>query len=1129
MGLNGSDASENGVVHVSARDWTQIHGENPGDGLTTVYLAAADNPYDIAIQNTLFEEFYQYWYVWLTPSGIDQNDTLTTEIYGTFGTGEGDDLITMAVNPPALQTQFLGSYVLAGPGNDTITTPDPIDDNTLNAYGGSGDDSITGTWNNDALYGDQVDYFYLWPTINGFTPVAYDTVGDGNDTIDGLIGNDTLVGGGGDDILSGGQDDDLISASAGNNQLFGGDGSDTITGGTGSDFLYGGPRGTGYLDILSGGGGADVFMLSYTEGSNDGSGFWGQYFAANVSTVTGDAVENGLSDIFKDGLEGVSAGFISAALGGIGQVLVQGFLSWIESLGPVETPKEDVLVIRDFDPSQDVLVLPTPQGVDLSEPSAVPFNPDAAGDYRTGLQFFDNNTSKLYAEVTLSTEFLASVGLTQDDTDEITRILNFVAANPTRIDAATGGFSSLSNLSAYLADGGFSAPAGAHLATDLSVVMFGAIGGLVYHSNPGEYANSFIIGTQYADVLTLNPVIQDPTTLTNTAEDFTTTQSEVHGLGGDDIIFGSNASDVLRGGDGNDLLYSFLPDEVGEDLSGGAGDDTIFGGGSFGTFDGGDGSDTFGVFYGQVLAPMQLFVDLTTGQAGERAAPVDTTAPVGNAPPFTPAASNTYVLTGFENVIGGSLNDWIRMTAGGTVEGGAGADYIDATAGSVTFSYDGSASGVSVQLYTSGPVVSGGDAQGDVLDYTGAYPLGVIGSDNADTLGGVSSGVFTFTGGGGADLFQPLAIETSPQSVQYTITDFSEADGDLIDLRLIGATADRVSFNIGYVEITDPANTTNVIVVYLPNFDGQVSAANVLLASAVTGRGRASAEGSGLSGGSGDDVLQGQQHSDYLFGNAGKDVIVGFGGADILDGGAGDDYLRGDDGHDRLLGGTGADTILGGAGDDTMFGGTGHDSIWGGAGKDRIQAGSGNDWLLGGDDADLIGGGAGHDSLWGGAGDDRLVAGDGNDWVVGGEGNDVAIGGTGQDSLFGGTGDDRLWGDAGDDLIFGADGADWLIGGAGKDTLNGGAGRDILDGGDGADVMRGGADADTFRLTFGSTDGDAILDFNAADGDRLVLRGANPIGITDLGGGAFSFTDGVMVETVQVTGATASDFQLLIG
>ncbi len=75
-----------------------------------------------------------------------------------------------------------------------------------------------------------------------------------------------------------------------------------------------------------------------------------------------------------------------------------------------------------------------------------------------------------------------------------------------------------------------------------------------------------------------------------------------------------------------------------------------------------------------------------------------------------------------------------------------------------------------------------------------------------------------------------------------------------------------------------------------------------------------------------------------------------------------------------------------------------------------------------------------------------------------------------------------------DDIIFGVDtGAD-LDGGIGNDMLIGGAGNDILTGNKGNDKITGGAGADTFVIRPG--DGYVeILDFNPAEGDRLLLEG----------------------------------------
>jgi Ca2+-binding RTX toxin-like protein len=83
----------------------------------------------------------------------------------------------------------------------------------------------------------------------------------------------------------------------------------------------------------------------------------------------------------------------------------------------------------------------------------------------------------------------------------------------------------------------------------------------------------------------------------------------VYGLGGDDIIYGSDYhGDTLVGGDGNDQLYGYDGDDIlvggngndelygggGDDiLIGGAGDDFLIGGAGDDTMDGGYGRDTF--------------------------------------------------------------------------------------------------------------------------------------------------------------------------------------------------------------------------------------------------------------------------------------------------------------------------------------------------------------------------------------------------------------------------------------------------------------------------------------------------------------------------------------------------------
>lgn len=79
-------------------------------------------------------------------------------------------------------------------------------------------------------------------------------------------------------------------------------------------------------------------------------------------------------------------------------------------------------------------------------------------------------------------------------------------------------------------------------------------------------------------------------------------------------------------------------------------------------------------------------------------------------------------------------------------------------------------------------------------------------------------------------------------------------------------------------------------------------------------------------------------------------------------------------------------------------------------------------------------------------------------------------------------------------------GNDLLIGLVGDDRLNGGDGNDLLTGGGGRNSYRGGAGADVFAIDLQSlSDGlQTILDFNAAEGDRLQLSAAFAEAVGDL-------------------------------
>lgn len=208
-------------------------------------------------------------------------------------------------------------------------------------------------------------------------------------------------------------------------------------------------------------------------------------------------------------------------------------------------------------------------------------------------------------------------------------------------------------------------------------------------------------------------------------------------------------------------------------------------------------------------------------------------------------------------------------------------------------------------------------------------------------------------------------------------------------------------------------------------------------------------------------------------------------------GGSGDDLMFGNQADNRLDGG---------AGNDTMWGGDGRDTLIGDRGNDDLHGGNDGDFLYGGDGNDLMDGGAGADIMYGGAGNDTYIVDNVNDWVVddlgprGGSADKVITTlnsynlsvygkGVGVENLeynghgnFVGTGnqlDNIIVSKDGDDRLYGGDGNDLLQAGDGNDTLDGGFGNDTLDGQGGADVMRGGYGDDVYYV---DDKGDQVID-----------------------------------------------------
>ena len=174
-------------------------------------------------------------------------------------------------------------------------------------------------------------------------------------------------------------------------------------------------------------------------------------------------------------------------------------------------------------------------------------------------------------------------------------------------------------------------------------------------------------------------------------------------------------------------------------------------------------------------------------------------------------------------------------------------------------------------------------------------------------------------------------------------------------------------------------------------------------------------------------------------------------------------------------------TVITGTGDDVVIGNASGDGLTETSGfvDSTIDTGVGNDQITGG---------ANNSSFEAGIGDDEIAL----------EASENSI-------LDGGIGADKL-------SINGASNDSQIHGGIGNDQVQGGSGDDVIQGGVGDDMIQGGAGADQFiykavDMLRGS---DQISDFNAAEGDSIVLSNSL-LGLDD--GTVLEFVSANQIET----------------
>ncbi len=578
--------------------------------------------------------------------------------------------------------------------------------------GGGGDDDFFGSAGADLLDGgagtDSVNYSASGSAVsinlaNG-TVTGGDATGDtltsiesvvgsgGNDTITGGLANQTLDGGGGVDSIDGGSGDDTLFGGAGNDIITGGAGNDTVQGGADNDTMIFTGAWADYV-INYNAGSQTYTVIDSRGGSPDG-----------VDVIQG--VEN---FTFSDGTLGAFASINDVPNG----------ISWTSG-GNVDENATNATVVG-------VVLATDPDTLDSLTYSLLD---NAGGRFsfnsatRTisvangALLDFETATShSITLRVTDSKGLTADLNLTVNVNDLPGQTFTSTVADetftggaeadifryngPSGNDTLIGG----AGLDRVLGFGGGT--------TDFYVTSnFGNLSSIEEIDGSGTALN--IIGTSGNDVFNLST----GPALTNYAGFFAGA--------GNDTVTGTNARDILNGGDGDDTI------------SGGNGNDDIFFGDGFDTVYGGAGDD---IIDDVAVTGAGAYANTLYGDAGN-----DTIyAGDGNDSLFGGSDDDILNGDGNDDTLRGESGDDVLNGGDGDdlLIGGSGADSLHGNNGTDTASYAGSAA-IVLDFVTPGN--STGDAAGDSFNSIEK----IIGTAFNDSFT-VGAQFYDINGGGGVD------------------------------------------------------------------------------------------------------------------------------------------------------------------------------------------------------------------------------------------------------------------------------------------------------------------------------------------------------------------------------------------
>ncbi len=192
----------------SATEYAFLGGNDSQIADTWVYEGGAEAGIQFSQGSTAVNNMYVNW------STGQPNNSGGSQEFLHFHGGDGrlGDIREVQAGIVGYVIEWDAGLMFADNAVDTLNGG--IGDDMLYGYGG--DDVLQGGADNDVVIG-----------------------GTGDDNIDGGDGNDALYGGADDDIITGGLGDDNLEGGSGIDTLYGGDGDDTFDGGDGADIIYG--------------------------------------------------------------------------------------------------------------------------------------------------------------------------------------------------------------------------------------------------------------------------------------------------------------------------------------------------------------------------------------------------------------------------------------------------------------------------------------------------------------------------------------------------------------------------------------------------------------------------------------------------------------------------------------------------------------------------------------------------------------------------------------------------------------------------------------------------------------------------------------------------------------------------